>query len=169
MEHKENTLGKKVAIVFAQYPKPENDILYSTHDERIFLSEGYAKSHAFKLKDSEVTPHRRSDYQDSKVSEDKVTNPDIVAKSAASVDSQQLDLEREALKANYLKLYGKAAQGNIGIDKLKIKIAEKEAELAGAQLEKDGADKDPDQGSETTGSKTEGAGTESTGSANTGE
>lgn len=163
MEHKENTLEKKVAIVFAQYPKPENDILYSTHDERIFLSEGYAKSHAFKLKDSEVTPHRRSDYQDIKVSEDKVTNPDKFAKPVAQVDSQQLDLEREALKANYLKLYGKAAQGNIGIDKLKVKIAEKEAELAAAQSEKDGADKDAGQGAETTGSETEGAGTEGSG------
>lgn len=158
MEHKENTLEKKLAIVFAQYPKPENDILYSTHDERIFLSEGYAKSHAFKLKDSEVTPHRRTDYQDRKVSEDKVTaTPSAVT---TSVDPQQLDLEREALRANYLKLYGKAAQGNIGIEKLKVKIAEKEAELAAAKLEKDEAEKNSGQGGEITDSEKKDAQTE---------
>ncbi|AIM38272.1 hypothetical protein KO02_17460 [Sphingobacterium sp. ML3W] len=163
MEHKENTLEKKLAIVFAQYPKPANDILYSTHDERIFLSEGYAKSHAFKMKDTEVTPHRRSDYQNNKLSEEKsTTNPDIVTKTGKQVDSKQLDLEREALKANYLKLYGKAAQGNIGIDKLKVKIAEKEAELA-AQLEKDGSNKESGLITEITGSETDGAKNEGSG------
>lgn len=50
---------------------------------------------------------------------------------AETPSSGEPEDEKEALRARYLELYGKAAHGRTGIEKLKEDIAAKEAELNG--------------------------------------
>lgn len=147
MEHKENSLEKKLAIVFAQYPKAENDILYSTSDERIFLSEGYAKSHAFKLKDNKVDEHRRADYSEAKENKKSDQAPAPKKTDTPKAPSNQLDLEREALIVKFTELYGKAPSKSISVKTLKDKVAEKEALLNVQETVTTDENKGDDQGS----------------------
>lgn len=121
-----NERKHKMQFIFKQHPNVEE--FYVTSDDQAFFNASDAKNHAKTLENKEVDTIKRRDVL-------KVESTESKAESTG-------DDERIALMAKLEALGGKAAK-NIGLDKLKEKIAELEAgkvESTKSKVESTGGD-----------------------------
>lgn len=103
---------------------PNIEKLYLTSDGQGFTKEHHADDHSKKLVDKEVQPFTRAS---------------VLEKNDTSEDGETIKAvgEREALVAKYELLFGEKPAHNIGVTKLKNRIAEKEAEVKNAPVATD--------------------------------
>ncbi|WP_437918441.1 hypothetical protein [Sphingobacterium sp. LRF_L2] len=138
MENNQEIFEQKAKAFFADKKNAGINVVHFTSDGNMFRLFHYAESWARGLKDQSITPINRN----SKVQEiiDKIISD--ISDEESSTDSggksASEDDERASLINRYIELFDTKPKSahNIGLDKLRAQIAEKEAEL-----EKDG---DPD-------------------------
>ena len=109
---KENTRAERLKYAFGAHPSVKE--FHVTSDDQMFVEANNAANHAKTLENKDVEVAKRSDY---------------VKSTAPSAPENQLDLEREALKAKHKELFGKDPAPNFNLDKLKKKITDEEAKL----------------------------------------
>ncbi len=116
-----NKIAVAALAIFEAHKQIEE--VYMTSDGQGFTDDHKANDHSRYLADKSVKSFKRG-FEDSYKDEEASTD----AKDATlhKVDEG----ERAELAAKYEKLYGAKPNHNTGIEKLKAKIAEKEAELA---------------------------------------
>lgn len=109
----DNTRAERIKYAFGAHPSVKE--LHVSSDDQMFLTASDAQNHANTLENKDVETVHRKDY---------------VKSVEAPAVPNQLDLEKEALKAKYLELFGKAAAPNASIEKLKNKIQNEETKRA---------------------------------------
>lgn len=113
------------------------NIVYFTSDGQMFRAEHYANSWAASLKDREIDVHIRSSnnildkFNDKLKTESAASLEDAgsTGNGDSNSDATSDDDERKALEKEHIELFDTKPAYNIGLDKLKAKIAEKKAEL----------------------------------------
>lgn len=126
---KENTRAERLKYAFGAHPSVKE--FHVTSDDQMFVEANNAANHAKTLENKDIEMAKRSDY---------------VKSTAPDAPENQLDLEREALKAKHKELFGKDPAPNFNLDNLKKKIADEEAkrqqeveDLAKSKAEEDAA------------------------------
>ena len=106
---------------------PQLEVAYQTSDEQCFYTECDARNHAKTLENKSVKTLTREEQEESE---------------------QEVDEEREQYAARYEELFGKKPAHNIGLEKLKKQVQDKEAELekasAGIEETQEGAENTED-------------------------
>lgn len=136
MANTENTRERKLKYAFGAHASAKE--LHVTSDDSMFFTAADAANHAKSLDDSSVKTEERSDYVR------------IVEAAEAKIDNQ-LDLEREVLRAKHKELFGNLPTANAGLEKLKAKVAKEEArraEAAAKDAEAAGTDAGPEGGAD---------------------
>ena len=131
--------SRVIALLFAHNPHDKS--FFMTSDDQAFRQEGDARNHAKTLEDKEIetvkNPGKSAPAESTELSdEDKAALAEKAAlaqaakeeKAAKDAAALAAKAEKDALVVRYTELFGKAPAKNIGLDVLKSKIAEKEAE-----------------------------------------
>lgn len=121
---KENTRKERLKYAFGAHPSVKE--FHVTSDDQMFVEANNAANHANTLEDKTVDIAKRVDY---------------VKSTAPAVPNNQLDLEREALKAKHKELFGNNPSANFNLEKIKKKIADEEAKRAEEAQKAEAADK----------------------------
>lgn len=98
---------------------PQLEVAYQTSDKQCFYTECDARNHAKTLEVKSVKTLTRENQKE---------------------PEQEVDEEREQYAARYEELFGKKPAHNIGLEKLKKQVQEKEAELETASAETEGVE-----------------------------
>lgn len=121
---KENTREERLKYAFGAHPSVKE--FHVTSDDQMFVEANNAKNHANSLEDKTVVIAKRVDY---------------VKSTAPAIPDNQLDLEREALKAKHKELFGKDPAANFNMEKMKKKVADEEIKRAEEAQKSEAADK----------------------------
>lgn len=116
-----NELIALAAVVFQEEKNSNVNKVYASEDGFVFIEENRAKVHCKNIENLKYHTITRTEALQT------VEEPDAVIDTGEKSGSKDPEAEKEleALKAQYLELYGKPAHHNIGAEKLKTLIAEK--------------------------------------------